>query len=82
MTHDLKTLPEFFNSLLNGEKSFELRRNDRIPPFKVGDTLRLREWTFTTGDFTGRELSMKVTYLVSGRPWLASGYVCMSLVPT
>jgi len=81
MTHELKAWPEFYDAILKGDKRFELRKDDRMPPFKVGDTLRLREWTWATGDFTGRELSMNVTYLLRGRPWLAPGYVAMSVTP-
>lgn len=81
MTHDLKVWPEFFDPLLKGEKRFELRKEgDRI--FHVGDTLRLREWSRATG-YTGRELSMDVTYLFSGPLFgLEHGYVCMSLAPS
>jgi len=81
MTHDLKTWPEFFEPLRKGEKRFELRKeNDRV--FHAGDTLRLREWSKTTG-YTGRELSMDVTYLLSGQMFgLERGHVCMSLVPS
>lgn len=81
MTHDLKTLPEFFDPLLKGEKRFELRKeDDRV--FHAGDTLRLREWVRATG-YTGRVLSMDVTYLLSGPMFgLERGHVCMSLVPS
>lgn len=42
MTHDLKTLPEYYKDVASGLKTFELRRNDRN--FQVGDTLLLREF--------------------------------------
>lgn len=40
--HELKTLTEFFPPLIRGEKTFEIRVNDR--DYKVGDVLHLREW--------------------------------------
>ena len=81
MTHDLKTWPEFFDPILKGEKRFELRKEDGRT-FHAGDTLRLREWGKETG-YTGREISMDVTYLVSGPlVGLERGHVCMSLVPS
>lgn len=40
--HELKSLPEFFEPLATGVKTFEIRRNDR--GFKVGDQLIVQEW--------------------------------------
>jgi hypothetical protein len=40
--HELRCWPEFFCSLLSGEKTFEVRKDDR--GFRVGDTLWLREY--------------------------------------
>ena len=74
ITHELKTWPQFFNATRNGEKRFELRRNDRIPPFQVGDQLLLKEWnppkpgeTHFDDDFhyTGRELLVRVDYIMT-----------------
>lgn len=81
--HDLKTLPPFFEDVLAGRKRFELRRNDR--DFAVGDTLRLREWSYS-GEYTGRECCVRVTYgLGDGQGFsqfdLPPGYVVMSIEP-
>lgn len=75
-THELKILAEFFAPVVSGEKTFELREDDR--GFRAGDVLVLREWNPRTKEYTGRALRRRVTYLVSG--WgLARGYVCMAL---
>jgi len=42
ITHNLKTWPSYFNEVLSGEKTFEIRRNDR--QFQVGDLLILEEY--------------------------------------
>jgi hypothetical protein len=41
MTHELKCWPEFFKPIQSGEKTFELRRNDRN--FHLNDILILKE---------------------------------------
>ena len=73
--HDLKCWPEFFKYLWSGEKTFELRNDDR--GYSAGDTLRIREWTKQAG-YTGRWLRFEVPFVLSGT-WLARNYVCMSL---
>jgi len=61
--HELKTWPEFFNAVERGDKTFEIRRDDR--GFHVGDVLVLREWNPTTGRY-GRSLCRVVTYIIAG----------------
>lgn len=60
--HELKTWPKHYEALALGKKRFELRKNDR--GYQVGDTLFLREWDPTTGEYSGREMRATVTYLV------------------
>jgi len=73
--HELKVWPEFWPAE-NNDKLFELRKNDR--DFRLGDILRLREWSYSDG-YTGRESLKRVTFIVSGLPWIADGFVCMGL---
>ena len=42
MTHHLKILPCYFREVASGNKTFELRKNDR--DFKSGDSLILQEY--------------------------------------
>jgi hypothetical protein len=76
--HDLKLATEFFDAVLSGMKSFELRRNDRN--FAVGDVLVLREWH--QNGYTGRSCRAVVTYMTDGLRVgaLQPGFVCMSIV--
>jgi len=39
--HSLKILPQFLARILSGQKTFEIRKNDR--DYQVGDTLFLQE---------------------------------------
>ena len=77
MIHDLKIWPEYFNVILSGEKTFELRKDDR--GFRAGDTLLLKEWT-QHGGYTGREKAFVVTYVLSGFG-LQDGWVVMAIKP-
>lgn len=80
--HELKTWPEYFQALLDGAKTFELRKNDR--GFQVGDILQLEEFRPGVGEYTGRQLRKRVTYVMepSLRPEndiLRAGYVALGL---
>jgi len=80
--HELKTVQPYFNQLLSGEKTFELRFNDR--DFQVGDTLILKEYTITDHDFyggdeySGRSITVKVTNVLSGFRGLENSYCILS----
>lgn len=59
-THDLKILPEFFESWMKGRKRAEVRRSDDRD-FKVGDTVNL--WEFKKKKYTGRVLRAEVLHI-------------------
>jgi hypothetical protein len=63
MRIEKKTWPEFFQKVLSGEKTFEMRLADFA--CNVGDTLVLREWDPKTGKYTGRTLEKKITYVLN-----------------
>ena len=56
-----KTWPKYFELILKGEKTYELR----IADFECqpGDTLVLQEWDPETKEYTGREITKKVGYM-------------------
>jgi hypothetical protein len=62
MTIEKKVWPEYFEKLLSGGKTFELRLADW--KCSVGDTLILKEFDPTTKKYTGRELKRVVTYVI------------------
>lgn len=79
-THILKVRPDYFHAIWDGDKTFEIRFNDR--DFKVGDVLDLRGFEPETQRFTGDHLLRSVLYVLHGGLFgLAEGYVCMSLGP-
>ena len=47
MTHELKILEPFADAITNGEKTFEVRRNDR--DFKTGDFVQFQALDANTG---------------------------------
>ena len=57
MKIEKKAWPEFFQKIINGDKTFELRLADF--ECKPGDTLVLREWKPETKEYTGRVLKKK-----------------------
>ena len=61
MQHELKTWPLYFNAVWRGEKTFEVRENDR--DFSIDDDLLLREWDPHLQDYTGRTIDAMVTYI-------------------
>lgn len=85
--HRLKTLPEYMYRVHSGQKTFEVRRNDR--DFQVGDILALeihyppdhhdRE---SRNNFGGTvwQINAKVTYVLPGGQFgIEPGYCIMGI---
>lgn len=64
MTHALKTWPQFFSEIVNGNKTFELRKDDR--PFEVGDKMVLQEYDPKEKKYSGKEETKIITYILRG----------------
>ena len=76
MTHELKILPEWYDSLASGMKSFEVRKDDRKPRFEPNDELFLRE--FNGDKYTGRTMRADVRFVLRGE-YCKDGYCIMSV---
>lgn len=66
-THELKTWPVFYKAIIDGSKTFEVRKNDRN--FKVNDVLLLREYDPDAEQYTGSSTKRKVTYVLGDNPF-------------
>lgn len=75
--HELKILPTYFDAIKNNEKTFEFRYNDR--GYAVNDTLVLCEWE--CGAYTGRRITVKVTYILKDFNGLKEGWVVLAIKP-
>lgn len=76
--HSLKILPEYFEAVVTGEKTFEVRKDDR--GYRVGDTLMLNEINPSSGMYTGRNVKVKVTYILRGGHYgIEQEYIIMSI---
>ena len=56
-----KVLSKYFQAIINGKKTYELRLADF--ECKEGDALILREWNPDTEEYTGRKIEKTVTYV-------------------
>jgi len=64
--HDLKILPAYFDAVLDGSKTFEIRDN-RDRGFQKGDLVVLRELDVGVGyqRYSGREITKQITYVTN-----------------
>lgn len=84
-THEIKIWPSQFDAVVSGHKTFEWRKNDR--DYAVGDTLVMREWdpaqwSPASGDwrcYTGRQISVVVTYKAEGVFGIPEGYCVLAI---
>lgn len=85
MHHELKILPPYFEAVIDGRKTFEIRKDDR--GFQAGDTVTLREYDpeykgyyqHEEDKYTKRTHSATIGYVTAYEQ--QPGYVVFSLVP-
>lgn len=73
--HELKTIQPYFDAVVAGDKTFEIRNNDR--DFHTGDVILLREWDGTA--YTGQEWGATITYVTDFAQ--QPGYVVLGFQP-
>lgn len=85
--HRIKSWPNYFNAVLKGWKTFELRYNDR--DYRVGDKLLLMEFDpqATMDPFSGRTIEVIVQHMATPEVGdhailgLKDGWCIMSIKP-
>ena len=77
MIHELKIYPEYFKAVISGEKTFEIRKNDR--PFHKGDLLALNE--FDGQSWTGNSCLVYIDYILDNPDYVRKDMVVMSIKP-
>ena len=76
--HELKTEAPYFAMICDGEKTFELRKNDRN--FKHTDFLLLREIKSAEPlEYTGRQAVCEIRTTLEGYPGMVEGYILMGI---
>ena len=74
--HELKIYPHYFNAILDRNKKFEIRKNDRN--FQKGDNILLREWDNIK--YSGRTVFAEITYILDDNfIGLTEGYVALGI---
>lgn len=75
--HKLKTLTPYFENVVNGRKSAELRLNDR--DYQVGDIVLLEDYDLERKVYRGPTIEKQITHILFGCPGLEPGYCVLSL---
>lgn len=79
MEHELKIETEHFINVVFGNKTFEIRKNDR--DFKPKDILNLREWNPIKKEYTGQAIRFMVTYIHDLKDFGIPDHVVMAIIP-
>lgn len=77
MVHKLKIETQYFKQVISGEKTFEIRFNDRN--YAVGDQLILCEYDSVTCRSSGTSAFVLVTSICDDLRFVKPGYVVMSI---
>lgn len=76
MSHKLKILPEYFQPMQEGYKTFEVRKKDR--DYRENDYIIFHEWSPGDG-YTGRRAYRIITYILDNPEYCKKGYVILGL---
>lgn len=79
MTHEIKIQRDFANAVYLGEKTFEVRDNDR--GYQKGDLVVFKVMDGALRDFTHplNDMTFKITYVLGSFVGLAPNYVAFAI---
>ena len=75
MGYEIKIVASYYEDVVSGKKSFELRKNDR--GYKQGDSLKMLE--FKDGKHTGRTIDADIIYMLEDYTGLTEGYCILGI---
>ena len=78
MIHQLKCKSKYFEDVVSGKKTFEVRENDR--DFHLGDYLALNELA-ANGIETGTSALFRVVYMLNNSMYCKEGFVILGIKP-
>lgn len=79
--HQLKIVQPYFDDVVSGKKTFEVRKNDR--GFKLNDVLMLLEYDPSKADnskskgLTGQYITARITYILDDPEYCKEEYVIL-----
>lgn len=78
MQHERKIAPQYLSEILRKVKKFEVREVRQGSPYRIGDTLYLREWE--NGAYSGKWAIVKITYILLGGAYgIAENYAVLGI---
>jgi hypothetical protein len=73
--HHVKAWPEYFQAIINGTKTFEVRVNDR--GYMEGDHITIEEWCPNINQYTGRISEHVIGYVLRGGNFDIPNHLCV-----
>ena len=76
MIHALKIKAKYLSEIMSGDKTFEVRKNDR--DFRVEDFIGFNEVN-EKGYYTGASQLVRINYILSDSEYCKDGYVILGI---
>ena len=76
-THYKKLVQQFFDDVWNGDKRFELRKNDC--DYEVNDFIFLEEYDPVNDTYSGRNMRVLIKYILHDFEGLENGYCILGI---
>ena len=79
VVHELKTWTEFYDDILSGFKTFDVRKNDR--DFQIGDIVCFMDWDKEKDEYLGSKTRYKISYILYGGQFgIEQGYCVLGII--